>query len=194
MNITSERCEIGEKEKALFSACKHKMKKKILNVIAVASAVALAMVPATVNAANSTLQTGSVGNNDCLVSIENYEGYRPNVMIPKTIAMGNQKECDFTLFGYCYVSDFDKIEGSITVSTESSFELTNKADDKSKATATVTFNPVTFTKADLTKDGEVNSQDGQKTSIKKSENATGHIAAAITDGSWEGTLVFTVSK
>jgi len=174
------------------------MKRNIIKTIAAASAVALAMVPAAFNAAGTatmTEATGEMGANNCDVTIANYEGQRPSVMIPKTITMTGVKECDYTLFAYAVVDESNEIhvDTPVTVTPDTSFVLTKNGSSET-ATATVTQDKKTFTVENI-KNGTsatLKSTGGESVNVKKSD-AKGHIAADITSGSWSGQLTFTIS-
>lgn len=176
------------------------MKKNILNILAAASAVALAMVPATVNAAGTQIQnsTGVLGANNCEVSIVGYEGTRPDVMIPKKITMNSVKEGDYEIKAFCPTDELDALDTNITVTPAASFTLT-KEGTSTTVTATVTQDKNTFTPSEVRNgaNGTVqytNSETNEKYDrAVKQVTTKGHIVSNATSGSWKGTLVFTIS-
>lgn len=171
--------------------------RKIINAVAAASAIALAMAPAVVNAAgtNITVGQGNTGANDCVVEIASYEGTRPDVMIPKKIVMTGVKECDYTVQAFERVANLEGLDTNVTITPQSSFTL-SRTDKSGSATATVTQEKTVFTPDEVragkddTKEYTINGEK-QQVACKVAE-ATGHIVANITEGSWNGTLVFTI--
>lgn len=162
--------------------------------LAAALLIAPVGVHAYVSGVESTSGTGTQGTNDCQVSIVSYAGVRPSALIPKTITMTHVKEADYTVAAYATTANVDNLDSGISITPASSFTLTRNSDG-AEATATVTQTKTTFSASDVKNgvDATLNSTGGGTTQVKKAE-ATGHIAADISSGSYSGTLVFTIAN
>lgn len=166
---------------------------KILPAIVAAAMVA---VPASVYAAtgvSTSLGSGTMGDNDCTVTISDYNGSRPSALIPKTITMTGVKEGDYKVIAYASTDEVDGLDSGISITPAASFTL-QKTDGGATATATVTQSKTTFSASDVQNgtSGTLTMADSTEMAVKQAET-TGHISADITSGSYSGTLVFTIA-
>lgn len=162
-------------------------------LLAATLTAALLIAPVAVHArVESSLGSGETGSNNCTVTISDYAGNRPAALIPKTINMTGVKEADYTVSAYAPTDAVDSLDSGISITPSATFNLSKSGGGT--ATATVTQAKTTFSASDV-KNGSVatlNSTDGGTLQVKKVD-ATGHISADISSGSYTGTLVFTIA-
>lgn len=130
---------------------------------------------------------------DSTVKLDKSDFY--SVRIPKKIDMGNKKTATYEVGVAGHMT-----EASVTITPATSFEMTHKTDATKKITATVTQDDTDWSPTELEGTYTVTTEtvDGKEThkySIdpNKAVMHTGTISAEdLTEGTWEGTLTFTI--
>lgn len=118
-----------------------------------------------------------------------------SVRIPKKIDMGNKKTATYEVGVAGHMT-----ECSVTITPASSFEMTHTTDSSKKTTATVTQEDTDWAPTELEGTYTVTTEtvDGKEThkysiDSNKAVMHTGTISAeGLTDGTWQGTLTFTI--
>lgn len=153
--------------------------------------------PSVAHAAPTSVSYGSAasGSNTVPVTVE-YRGTAAKAMIPKSLSF-DSKVGSYTVFAYCEADQLDALDASVTIAPEPSFVLT-KSGSSDTVTATVSQDKTVFTPSDIRggSDSTVTISSGgssREVSVKRVD-ADGTVAAdGITEGTWTGTMEFTVS-
>lgn len=168
-----------------------KLQNAASRVMACMAAAAMMLSPITANAATITYNSADVGDTSVPV-VATYEGTRPGALIPSAIEFeGNTGS--YTVYAFAETGEVGSIDTVLNIVPQSSFTMTKQGSSET-ATASVSQDKTSFGQSDLAAGttGTV-TKNGSPVSVKQAAGNGTITVTGMTRGTWNGTLVFTIS-